>query len=220
MTALDRSISDIVLIVDDVPENLALLHDALDDAGPLTLTRQITDGVLELKATRTVVGTVRLRYRAAGQDETERDVDVYGLAYRGGGWYAVGHCHLRKDLRSFRLDRVLAVEALPASFGRPEGFDVLGYLKTAIAGLPRAFAVEVLLHTDLATARRSVFVEMGLPEATPRGVRLVVQADDLEWVARELARLPFGFRIVKPAALKRALAEHARALLALAGSTG
>ena len=83
----------------------------------------------------------------------------------------------------------MAVEALPVSFGRPEGFDVLAYLKTAIAELPRAYAVEVLLDTDLANARRSVFVEMGVPEATPRGVRLKVQADDLEWVARELLAL-------------------------------
>jgi hypothetical protein len=65
-----------------------------------------------------------------------------------------------------------------------------------------------------------VFVEMGLPEATSRGVRLVVQADDLEWVARELARLRFGFRIVKPVALRRALAVHARRMLALAGESG
>jgi DNA-binding NarL/FixJ family response regulator len=32
MAALDRSNTDLVLIVDDVPENLSLLHDALDEA--------------------------------------------------------------------------------------------------------------------------------------------------------------------------------------------
>ncbi len=159
---------------------------------------------------------VALRYRDAGGGETEREVDVWGLAWRGGAWYAVGHCHLRRGLRSFRLDRVLAVESRPASFGRPEGFDVLGYLKTTLAELPRAHAVEVLLDTDLATARRSVFVELGVPEAGPRGVRLKVQADDLEWVARELARLPYGFRVIRPLALKRALAVHAQRLLRLA----
>ena len=31
--ALDRSDSDVVLIVDDVPDNLAVLHDALDESG-------------------------------------------------------------------------------------------------------------------------------------------------------------------------------------------
>ena len=30
---LDRTISDIVLIVDDIPENLSFLHDALDESG-------------------------------------------------------------------------------------------------------------------------------------------------------------------------------------------
>src|SRR5665647_487733 len=33
MTPIDRMIEDIVLIVDDVPENLSFLHDALDEAG-------------------------------------------------------------------------------------------------------------------------------------------------------------------------------------------
>ncbi|MEY2689306.1 MAG: hypothetical protein RL375_3505, partial [Pseudomonadota bacterium] len=29
----DRSAADVVLIVDDVPDNLAVLHDALDESG-------------------------------------------------------------------------------------------------------------------------------------------------------------------------------------------
>ena len=33
LESLDRSKTDVVLIVDDVPENLSLLHDALDEAG-------------------------------------------------------------------------------------------------------------------------------------------------------------------------------------------
>ncbi len=160
---------------------------------------------------------VRLRYRSAADHETEREVDVYGLAWRGGAWYAMGHCHLRRDLRAFRLDRVLGVESLPKSFGRPAGFDVLGHLARSIAMLPRAFAVEVLLDTDLERARRIVFVELGVLTACRGGVRLDTQADDLEWVARELARLPFGFKIKKPAALRRALAAHGRTLMARGG---
>ncbi|HBH38090.1 MAG TPA: DNA-binding response regulator, partial [Curvibacter sp.] len=31
--ALNRAHSDVVLIVDDVPDNLSLLHDALDESG-------------------------------------------------------------------------------------------------------------------------------------------------------------------------------------------
>ena len=172
--------------------------------------------MLALSAAARQQQRVRLSYRSAENEATARDIDTYGLAYRGGAWYAVGYCHLRCDLRSFRLDRVLGVEALPISFGRPKGFDVLAYLQTSIAQLPRAYAVEVLLKTDLATACRAVFAEMGTPAETPRGVLLKIQADELEWVARELSRLPFGFRILKPAALRRALAAHCVHLRAMA----
>lgn len=175
-----------------------------------------TAALLGLSAAARAQQRVLLHYRSAEQLSTEREVDVYGLAYRGGAWYAVGHCHLRHDLRCFRLDRVLDVQALPKSFGRPPGFDVLAVLVRSIAMLPRAHAVNVLLDTTIEQARRAVFVELG--ELTParRGVRLNVQADDLQWVARELARLPFDFTIIKPKALRVALAEHARSLAARA----
>lgn len=200
---LRRRIKDIALTV------------SLDLVRPFAAGTTAT--LLGLSAAARAQQRVRLSYRGADERETEREVDVYGLAYRGGAWYAVGHCHLRRDLRSFRLDRVLAVEALPKSFGRPPGFDVMGCLVRSIAMLPRAHAVEVWLDTDLERARRAVFVELGELSATRRGVLLEVQADDLGWVARELARLPFDFRIKKPAALRRALVAHGRALVERAG---
>jgi predicted DNA-binding transcriptional regulator YafY len=56
---------------------------------------------------------------------TARDVDPYGLLFRDGFWYVVGHDHGRGELRRFRADRIegrVAVGA-PESFERPEGFD-------------------------------------------------------------------------------------------------
>ena len=43
----ERQISDIVLIVDDVPGNLALLHDALDEAGYAVLVATHGDAALQ-----------------------------------------------------------------------------------------------------------------------------------------------------------------------------
>jgi predicted DNA-binding transcriptional regulator YafY len=162
---------------------------------------------------------VHLAYRAAGEAETERDFDPYGLAYRGGRWYAVGWCHLRGGVRSFRLDRVRAVRPLETRFTRPPGFDALGHLVRSLATLPRRHAVEVYLETDLATARRVFFPAIGVFEPCGGGVLLASQADDLESFARELARLPFPFRIRRPAALARALEIHAGELLRSARST-
>lgn len=125
---------------------------------------------------------------------------------------AVGRCHLAEGVRSFRLDRVRSVEPLARTFRRPEGFDALHHLSTSVAALPRAFSVEVLLRTDLATAKRHVFEAIGLLEERGDGVLLRAQADDLDWFARELARLPFVFELRRPARLRTALARHAEGL--------
>jgi predicted DNA-binding transcriptional regulator YafY len=155
---------------------------------------------------------VRIAYRTPQQVQTEREIDPYGLAYHGGSWYLVGYCHLRQGRRSFRLDRILAAESLAKSFGRPEEFDALDYLTAAITSLPRAHSVKVLLHSDLASARSAIFSGLGLLESVANGTLLHSQADDLDWMARELARLPFVFTIIEPAALKKALTRHAKAL--------
>ena len=159
---------------------------------------------------------VHLRYRSGEQQDTARDFDPYGLVWRGGRWYAVGHCHLRRDVRSFRLDRVIDVHALPASFGRPESFDALEHLARSVATLPRAHAIEVLLHTDLDRARRETFDAIGV--FTPEGdaVRLSAQADDLDWFARELSRLSFDFSVLAPPALRAAVKRQSARLQRLA----
>jgi len=71
----------------------------------------------------------------------------------------------------------------------------------------------VLFETDLETARREVFPAFGVLERAAGGVLLRGQTDDLDWFARELARLPFSFEIRRPSALCEALESCARRLL-------
>ena len=164
----------------------------------------------EAAQTRTQVS---LRYSARSGEETERPFDAYGLAYRAGRWYAVGMCHMRGGLRTFRLDRVRGVRSLPRSFERPPGFDALAHLVHSVATLPRRFAVEVVLRTQLDTARRELFPAVGLLEWTGTAVRLRGEVDDLDWFARELARLPFAFEVVRPPTLRTALRSVAQRLI-------
>jgi predicted DNA-binding transcriptional regulator YafY len=180
-------------------------RNAGDDAGFATLSA----------ATHKRIG-VRLRYCDQAGRSTERDFDPYGLAFSGGRWYAVGLCHLRKGLRNFRLDRIENITEQARPFERPAGFDVLVYLTTSIATLPRAFSIEVLLETDLDSARRELFPAIGVLEPVGDALLLRSQADDLDWFARELARLPWRFEIRNPAGLVEAVSRHANLLLAIA----
>jgi predicted DNA-binding transcriptional regulator YafY len=204
-----------------MPQALKRRLRAIDETVALDLSRRNAApgdnaALVTLSAAAQARQRVRLRYRSGQQQDTARDFDPYGLVWRGGRWYAVGHCHLRRDVRSFRLDRVIAVSALPASFGRPEGFDALGHLARSVATMPRAHAVEVLLHTDLDRARRETFDAIGVFAPEGDGVRLSAQADDLDWFARELARLPFDFAVLSPPELRTALRRRGARLRRLA----
>jgi predicted DNA-binding transcriptional regulator YafY len=194
---------------------------AVDETVQLDLRKPASPADNDVLATVSAAARARqglaLRYRTQDGTETAREFDAYGLAYHGGCWYAVGWCRLRQGLRSFRLDRIVRVDAQPRSFKRPEAFDALQYLADSVARLPRAHAVQVLLKTDLATARAHLFDAAGMIEVVDGGVLLHNQSDDLDWFARELARLPFAFEVRSPDGLRESLRKCAERLLALAG---
>ena len=156
---------------------------------------------------------VHMRYRSDKDDETERDFDPYGLAFRGGKWYAVGHCHLRRGLRSFRLDRVLSVQPLEAKFIRPANFDPVEQVSNAIRSLPRKYPVRVLLQTTLAVVQSEVPDGAFFLQPVPDGVMLHGRTDELSWMAALLARFICPFRIDEPEGLAEAVRVHAERLL-------
>jgi len=209
-----------------MPATLKRRVRAVDETVSLDLARgAVTDAPARLAQDRALVALsaaaqsatrVRMVYAAPREAESERGFDPYGLAYRRGHWYAVGWCHLRAGMRSFRLDRVRSVDALDVHFERPAGFDALAHLVFSVATLPRAHACEVLLRTDLATAQRALFPTAGVLTWAGDGVLLLGQTDDLRWFALELSRLPFPFEIRRPVGLRSALAAHAAALLGIA----
>ena len=66
-----------------------------------------------------------------------------------------------------------------------------------------------------------MFTDAGVLECTADGVLLRGEVDDLDWFARQLARLSFPFEILRPAALRSALQAHAARLQRLArGAAG
>ena len=198
---------------------------AIDETVVLDLERrEATDGdaatVTALASAAQGRERVRVRYVDTTGQPSDRDIDPYGLARRSGRWYVVGHCHLRKDLRSFRIDRIETVEMLGVPFKRPTGFDALAHLTFSMATLPRTHAIVVHLHAGLGQARREVPETLGILESAAGTVRLLSQTDDLDWFARELGRLPFDFTVIRPATLRDAVKREGRRLQRLGKRTG
>ncbi len=144
---------------------------------------------------------------------TQRAVDVYGLVYHTGFWYAVAYCHLREDLRVFRLDRVRQVRVLDETFHAPSQFDALEYLRNSIATIPSAWDVVVLFQATLEQVENRVSRDVGLLEETPDGVLLRSWADGLGWMARYLINTGLKFTVIEPPELRKEIRKVAHALL-------
>jgi CheY-like chemotaxis protein/DNA-binding CsgD family transcriptional regulator len=67
---LDRANSDVVLIVDDVPDNLSVLHDALDESGYTVLVATSGEAALQ-RATQAVPDIILLDAMMPGMDGFE-----------------------------------------------------------------------------------------------------------------------------------------------------
>lgn len=202
-----------------MPANLKQRVSAIDETVQLDIRRaSASTGNAALVALSGAAQSQRrthLRYRDASGVVSERDVDPYGLAYRDGWWYAVGMCHLRHAVRSFRLDRIDMVRKLEVPFERPQGFDPLEYLVRSVATLPRAHAIEVLLKATLDQARAQFFDAIGVFEQVDDGVVMYNQSDDIGWFARQLVGVPFDFEIRHPPELKDEVRRCAQRVLIL-----
>jgi proteasome accessory factor B len=115
-------------------------------------TRELGDRFAEIETATRNRKRVGFRYRSASTGYTRtREVDPYGLFYREGSWLLVGHCHLRRDVRSFRLDRmselVVAPKPKTPDFDRPADFDVRVYANrspwTFLAGSVEEVELEI-----------------------------------------------------------------------------
>ncbi|MDG9924724.1 MULTISPECIES: YafY family protein [unclassified Pseudomonas] len=198
----------------DLKPRMRALSESITLAVPAARAEGGDQVLLPLASAAQLRQRVHLSYRSGDGRESSRDFDPYGLIYRDGRWYAVGHCHLRVGLRSFRLDRVARVTPLPASFGKPEDFDIEAYLDQSLAKVPRPIAVQVLLRCDLQQAGLELGGRLGLLQAAEAGVLLTARTESLNWFARQLCLLSCPFEVIEPTGLRDAVADHARVLLA------
>ncbi len=130
--------------------------------------------------------SVRLVYRSFRQEVTERVLDPYALALQWGNWYVVGHCHLRDDVRTFRLDRIQEATTTAETFEVPTGFDAREYLQRMALERPATYhRVVVRFEPEVAHIVRERHEDwQDLTESADGSVLLSFDASDLAWPCR------------------------------------
>ncbi len=158
----------------------------------------------------TVRFTYSKRYGQSGQDtQTTRNADPYSLVYVTGTWHMTAYCHMRKDIRIFRLDRMDALEVLPQAFVRQPHIVLEEH-----QGRQRDITVRVLFDHEVVRwvhEARNYFIVA--EEAAAEGLLVTLQirqeSDIVQWL------LGWGqhVRVLEPASLRQRLIDEAKGIL-------
>ena len=63
--------------------------------------------------------------------QTTRVVDPYSLIYRKGFWYLIGYCHLRQEIRIFKVLRIKSIKVSEGKFKIQKNYSVKDYMKNS-----------------------------------------------------------------------------------------
>lgn len=165
-----------------------------------------------------VVGSrqINLVYRAGDGAESTRTAHPLGLAAKGTAWYLIANTEA--GMRSFRVDRIRAIEVLGQPAVRPEGFDLAAVwadIATSVSKRHQGVSARVKTSREGSRIMRSLF---GARVSISRGVKRDGTAEDdfvevdvagnsLSILARELAGFGSMVEVLSPREIRVELAR-------------
>jgi predicted DNA-binding transcriptional regulator YafY len=158
---------------------------------------------------------VSMRYRGRNQPEPlTREVDPYVLVHGWGRQYCLGYCHLRRGIRSFRVDRILDLTLLDQTFEVPADFDLETYVATEPYFQRR---VQARLHFAPNAALQALDnqTQWDSLEKQPDGSIIVTfEIPEIEVAANIIVSYGYLAKILEPEELRELVRERAAAIAA------
>jgi len=160
--------------------------------------------------------TLEMRYRTGrtGEESTRR-IDPYKVWYHGGALYVIGHDHRSGEIRTFSVDRILAIESTPHSFETDEGFDFDAYTASSF-GVVAEPAVTVRIHftSDWASyvSEREWHASQTATALADGGLELTMEVGGSQELANWVLSFGGGAEVLEPKSLR----EEVRASLSTA----
>ncbi|CAN5898986.1 WYL domain-containing protein [soil metagenome] len=152
---------------------------------------------------------VLVTYRSESGNEWETQVDPWAVVVRYGRWYLLCHSHRADAIRTYRLDRVRAVQQTEHTFDPPDLADPVAVLEENL-GTGWEFPTRVIFDAPLAAVAPWTRPPMGRLEPLGDRCVLVGSTSNPEMYAQEwLASVPFGFRVDGGRELRAAVATLA-----------
>lgn len=158
--------------------------------------------------------SVKIQYNKSSKEKSKyRTVDPYRILYWNSKWYVIGYCHLRHDIRSFRVDRIESLLLTRHTFNRPENFLASDFfLKNLLPTLEdKAEMVSLIISGNQSTLNdicEHWFLGNYLQEKTSNQAVFLFEKDILHThVPHILLSYGKSIRIVEPISFKERLIE-------------
>jgi predicted DNA-binding transcriptional regulator YafY len=152
---------------------------------------------------------VLVTYRSESGKEWDVEVDPWAVVVRFGRWYLLCHSHRADAIRTYRVDRVLAVQQTADEFEPPMDLDPVAAVEENL-GMGWEFVTRVMFDAPLAKVTPWIHPPLGRLEPSGNGCVLVGSTSNPAMYAQEwLARVPFAFRVEGGPELRAAVAAVA-----------
>jgi predicted DNA-binding transcriptional regulator YafY len=152
---------------------------------------------------------VLVTYRSESGNEWEAEVDPWAVVVRHGRWYLLCHSHRAGATRTYRVDRVHAVQQTSCEFELPDGLDPVAAVEENL-GTGWEFPTRIAFDAPLADVAPWIHAPMGRLEPSGDGCVLTGSTGNPAMYAQEwLASVPFAFRVEGGQELRAAVATVA-----------
>ncbi len=152
--------------------------------------------------------SVNMRYQSNQVPHpTERGLDPYALVHRWGWWYVVGFCHVHKEMRTFRVDRISEVSLLETSFTQSPDFNLQAYLKSEMQTQPQ---ITARLRFEPAYANMVAGNQSYWETVEPQrdgSVEVTLSSPTLEWAASTTLAYGPAVEVLEPPELRKMVME-------------
>ncbi|MFD3271091.1 helix-turn-helix transcriptional regulator [Paenibacillus dendritiformis] len=212
--ALDRATSKLTMYSNQEQERRIKQHlkglEVISPTGKSSMEpilKQLEQGIVN-------ESSVEIEYHTNREEQSKRRiVDPYGMIYWNNNWYVIAFCHLRNEVRSFRVGRIRSIIQTEITFNRPSSFSAGEFFMKSL--LPETADKQGLMPLVVGGTTSALdnlcqhwFLGHHFKERTSKKAVFLLEEEAIHTYVPYLL-LPYGksIQVIEPLSLKQKLIE-------------
>jgi len=146
---------------------------------------------------------------------SHREANPYGVVFRGNSWYMTGWCHTRREIRTFRLNRISGIAPTGATFIYPEDFSIQEHIAKSWGVFQgEETDVEIKFSKELAPLieEHQWQPDQKIVKHKDGTITFSTRVKGTLEIRRWILSWGEGVRVLRPESLRNDIARHAAAL--------